>query len=108
MLVFEDRMGYNVYQYCLKRRKSAALNESKGPKSAQKDQSTLGILNQQEWTYVFERFGALTAKGKAGVKNITDAFAVTAFTLQHKAGHAEVVYTLDLRYLLTCTISLCC
>ena len=105
MLAFEDRTGWNVYQYCLKRRKLVTLNESKGQKSAQKEYNTLGTLNQQEWTFVFERFGALTAKGKAEVKNIADALSVTALTLKHKTEHAEVVYTLDLRYLMACIIS---
>jgi hypothetical protein len=105
-LFFEDRLGWNVYQFCLKRKKIVSgLNESKGPKSAQKDSNILGTLNQQEWTFVFERVGALTAKGKAGVNNLADAF--TVYTLKHKVEHADVVYTLDLRCLLTSVLSLC-
>ncbi len=101
MLAFEDRMGWNVYQYCLKRNKPATvtLNESKDHKSAQMDQNIIGTLNQHEWIFVFERVGALTAKGKAVINNVGDIFSATVYALKHKEESVEAVYTLDLRYL---------
>jgi hypothetical protein len=96
-------MGWNVYQYCLKKKTSVTLYELEGPKShnGHQDQNALGILSQPEWIFVFERVGALTGKGKTepvtpGVKHIANAF--TVYTLKNRADHADVIYTLDLRY----------
>jgi hypothetical protein len=79
-------MGWNVFKDCLKRMEIDSLDEP--------EPMTARSLNELEWTFVFERFGALAKKEAYVIKSGTD----TMMEKLKGPGKAPFTYTLDLRY----------
>ena len=61
-IIFKNLPGWNIYQHCLKRRKSSALD-------AESEDLEIGTLSEPEWIFVFERVGAIGRKVLYDMKN---------------------------------------